>query len=389
MLGFKPFTCCFVPNLDWLRRICHGLERVWRTGYHRDMSYVLCDISAFRFHRIPPQALALYPPLPDSLGDPQRRALRANPFATEALGLPLHTLTTDERARNRGKSVISHVRSGGCPSGEIWPSAHGLKVTSPLYTLLTLAPSVSETQLLMAAYEMCGSFAVYRPGERLEQALEHVYSSGEMPSSFGWKRAPGGHGRPSSLWMREPLIGIDELRAFAKEHQGDRGGKKLLCVSQSVTGTVASPLEAQASILLSVSRRKGGEGFDALENNVRIDLSRSAKSIAGQNKAYADLLLLSKDQMHAVIVECQGLSVHGVTGVSGEDAGRATALQSMGYDVVLITQAQLADRMRFSAVSRMLHERLGYPYREKTPAMAAREADLRSELFIDWQTLCQ
>lgn len=351
------------------------------------MSYVLCNISALRYHRVPPQVLALCPPIPDAAGDPRRRALRANPFATEVLGLPLHTLTTDKVPRGRGTSVISHIRNSELPYGAIWSTELGVKVSSPLYTLLSLAPSISETHLLMVAYELCGCFSVFRPGKLLERVLEQAYASGQIPLSFGWRRAPASSGKSSDLWMRDPLVDIHELREFAINHKSEHGGKKLLRVAQSITGIVASPLEAQTSILFSLSRRLGGEGIAAPENNVRIDLDNAAKCVAGKGRAYADLLFTSKDQMKAVIVECQGLSIHGSTGVSGEDANRATALQSMGYDVILVTRAQLENPERFRVLSKMLHERLGYAYRPKTPGMVDRESDLRRELFIDWSTL--
>ena len=351
------------------------------------MSYVLCDISAFRFHRVPPQVLALCPPVPSPETDRRRRALRGCPLASEVLGLPLHVLVGSRDMLGSRALERRHLWGGEVPIGGIWDTEMGVRVTSPLLTLLSLASRVNEVHLLMAVYEFCGSFSVFRPSAAVEMELKRAFASGALGSSDGWRRVPGSGGRPSSLWVRDPLISIDELRRFATEHIGDRGGRKLFDAAQKVTGVAASPLEVQASILFSLSRRKGGEGLDCFENNYRISMNHSAQRIAEQQKAYADLHFVSADGLRSVIVECQGLSVHGETGVSGRDADRATALQSMGYDVVMLTRGQLADPGRFAAVATMLRKRLGYPEYPKTEAMKRREVDLRANLFIDWETL--
>lgn len=118
------------------------------------MSYVLSNISAFRYHRIPPQILALCPPIPDEDCDRQRLRLRQDLLVNHVLGFPLHTLVYCRNSVTHGTLLERHLWSGQLPSEAIWETDHGVQVTSPLFTLLTVAPYVSETQLLMMAYEM-------------------------------------------------------------------------------------------------------------------------------------------------------------------------------------------------------------------------------------------
>ncbi len=69
------------------------------------------------------------------------------------------------------------------------------------------------------------------------------------------------------------------------------------------------------------------------------------------------------------------------------DSDRATALQQMGFNVMLLTYQQIADEKNFEIVKRMLFEEIGLEYREKTERQLDAQRSLRRELFIDWNTL--
>ena len=59
-----------------------------------------------------------------------------------------------------------------------------------------------------------------------------------------------------------------------------------------------------------------------------------------------------------------------------------TALQAMGYDVLLLTHRQISDEDRFRAIVKAICRMLDAEYRDKRA-----EILLRSELFIDWTKL--
>lgn len=69
------------------------------------------------------------------------------------------------------------------------------------------------------------------------------------------------------------------------------------------------------------------------------------------------------------------------------DSDRATALQQMGFNVMLLTYQQIADEKNFEIVKCMLFEEIGLEYREKTERQLDAQRSLRRELFIDWNTL--
>lgn len=189
------------------------------------MSYVLSNISAFRYHRIPPQILALCPPIPDEECDRQRLRLRQDLLVNHVLGFPLHTLVLNRKERTNPALIEHHLWSSPLPPKAIWETDHGVQLVSPLFTLLTVAPYVSETQLLMMAYEMCGTFAVFKPSDLMEKALKDAYESHQMRKDYGWRRSSNQKGEATNLWQRPPLIQLNDLLDFAESNRGLRGGK--------------------------------------------------------------------------------------------------------------------------------------------------------------------
>ena len=69
------------------------------------------------------------------------------------------------------------------------------------------------------------------------------------------------------------------------------------------------------------------------------------------------------------------------------DADRMTALQAMGYDVLLLTHGQISDEDRFRAIVKAVYRMLDVEYRDKSSEEQGAEALLRSELFVDWSKL--
>ena len=59
----------------------------------------------------------------------------------------------------------------------------------------------------------------------------------------------------------------------------------------------------------------------------------------------------------------------------------------MGVEFVQLTYAQLADALRFSAFSQFLAGKLGVASREKTERELKAQAELRSEVLVDWESL--
>lgn len=353
------------------------------------MEEVLCDISAFRFHRTPPQILMLCPPYPDRACDKNRAGFKSHVLTREVIGKPVHILATDRKHRLNNTSMVSHLVTNDLPSGCIQETDLGISTASPLYSLFNLAQHVHENHLVMAMYEFCGTFSVFRPSPIIEALLDEIDSSDSLPRSFGWQRVKNHAGEKTNLWRREPLVELGELRRFATEMKSARGGRRFAHAAKRVTGIAASPFEVQASMLFSTPRSKGGEGFSGFVNNEKIPLSKNAQRICGKRACYADLLFDVPNGVNPLIVECQGKMIHDHYVSAISDSDRMAALQEMGFTVLPLTYRQISDRANFDTVRRMIAKQIGVTYRNKSPEETRREIDLRRSIFIDWSTLGQ
>ncbi len=230
------------------------------------MDLTLCGQSAFNYYRIPPQVLGLYPAV--SLDNMDRRccALGNHALVEDLLHMPLHRFVFSREQVGSRSLFKSHLLTQEPPPGSFRQTEHGFDVTSPEFTLLSLATQVSRSQLLMACYEMCGSFAVFKPCERTQQQLDEAISLKLIPPSCGWERANDTKGNDTNLWKRTPLLTAADIAAFAKQAAGLRGVKQLRWAAERMTGQTASPFEVQTSILISLPRDEGGLGIDITNN---------------------------------------------------------------------------------------------------------------------------
>lgn len=69
------------------------------------------------------------------------------------------------------------------------------------------------------------------------------------------------------------------------------------------------------------------------------------------------------------------------------DAERATALTSMGYDVIQITYDQIKEKKSFDHIAELIHKKAGLPHIPKTKQERIAEDTLRQELLVDWVEL--
>ncbi|MDY4216113.1 MAG: hypothetical protein SOY10_02425 [Collinsella sp.] len=264
---------------------------------------------------------------------------------------------------------------------------HGFLVTSPLLTAFIMSRHLTDLQLLLVLAEMCGLFAVCALPAALEVELSRAIDSGTISTTLGWVRCPSEGGAASNLWRRDALVLDGDLDRFCSDVCGMRYGNRFMAVSHLVPLGAASPFEVEAYLLLGLPRALGGEGFCGIELNVKVMLSTSARAIVGKTRVYIDLLLSSPDGRRQVAIECQGKASHGRAGDGLRDADRMTAIQAMGYDVLLLTHGQISDEDRFRAIVKAVCRMLDVEYRDKSSDEQRVEALLRSELFVDWTKL--
>ncbi len=252
-------------------------------------------------------------------------------------------------------------------------------MTSPALTLLGLAAQLAPAQLLMATYELCGTYSTFMPCERAESLLSEALAQRLLSPFDGWRRVAGSSGSPLDLWKRSPLLSVEELKKTTLQLEGFHGVKRLRWAASHMTGVCASPFEAQVSILLGLPKASGGLGL-AFTNNRRIELSGQAQALYQKTCCYADLFFEGTETRRPIALECQGASVHGGEAASLNDAARTAALQLMGVEVIPIMHEQIRQPDGWSAIKRLLELKLGVDT-GKAARQKRAETNLRYDLF--------
>ena len=366
--------------------ILGSLFATWAWADGCDMDEVLCCQSAFQLYRVPPQVLALCPPVVSSGQRLRRHSEVASPLVADVIGLPIHRLVLANKGTHDTRNFVRHQWTQELPVGGILTTDFGFEVTSPLFTLLMLANGIARECLAMAAYELCGTFAVYEPSRMVERALADPANAVALRGTDAWRRVEDTKGRPTSLWSRKPLIEIDELHRFVASTKGLRGNRNLAWAAGCIKGVAASPLEVQAAMLLGLRTSQGGRNFCDLRLNHRINFTAGARRLSGKAYCLADIYLEGLAAC-PIDIECQGGIVHDSTSAALDDSRRSLALQSMGIDVLSVTHDQLYDQRAFDVLCATLAKRLGRATRPRSSEILKKERELRRHLFSDWRRL--
>ena len=368
------------------------------------MDEIVCGRSAFRYWRCPPQIREMYPELPWS--EQGWREVKNAPFVQDVLGSPVDVLRQKGSPHLDSGTRRSTYWSGELEPGVSFDTGMGFSVTSPLMSLFTAARFLDFWDLVMLMYEACGQFAVFElPDSIREEAtnrimeehesdgdsLPHFSSLDDEPDADRWtcvfaKEGPKS-GKPTSLWRRSPLVEHGELLDFAEQMSSRRWGKKFRDAARMVFGVGASPLEAQGAILFGAPTWRGGSGFDNPLLNDWTPLSSSARKLCSKRTCYGDIVLTNPENLKVAIVECQGEMIHGSGAVQASDSERMTALQSMGYSVLLVSHDMLSDGEQFDVIRKTVFQMLGLRPLEKTKREQIAESELRRAIFCDWSKL--
>ena len=347
------------------------------------MEKIICDISALRYYRTPPRYLYALPEICDFDTPYGRSKLREDPVASRILGIPIHALSLGG-TRLTSTLVQQHFRTKDIPANSIIDTPFGASVTSPLLTLLMLAPKLDPIELALLIYEFTGTFTISAMNRELAREIGLSMGANRLERLDAWRTVGDDPERSNGLWSRPSLITLDAIRDFLALGTGFRGAPRLQRAMRYVTGCVASPFEAKASMLLGAPRILGGEGLSGMRNNLPIRLDDYARRICGKQVVYGDIVWEATREHPAVILECQGAIVHDSAFSAQDDDDRALALEQMGYQVIRITYKQIADEARFQLLAKHLAELLNLTRRPPSFQTAKRQAMMRDKLFGPW-----
>lgn len=170
------------------------------------MDEIVCANTAFRYWRCPPQVRNLYPHLPNS--EDGWRALSQSPFVVDVLKTPI--ITAASTRSNLHSETRRTIRWNSAYTEKVSiDTGMGFSVTDPLNTLFTMTRSVSSCDLVLAMYEFCGWFSVFKPSPAVDIALEQTKSEEEQYTT------------ESMFELDETQDEIPWKRVHARAHQKD------------------------------------------------------------------------------------------------------------------------------------------------------------------------
>ena len=316
----------------------------------------------------------------------QGRDLRIVRETSELIALcaepPLELLARNQNQKHSCVAAKYSLWQSDLPIGSIREITFDLDVTSPAFTMLQLASRSSLVRTVLLASELCGNFAVYRAPRPMAAQLERMARRGDLQAIDGWRPCLTSGGKLTDLWMRPPIVSVDDLGDLLAQSESRCGRKALAEAIQLVKPYAASPFEVQAGVLLGLSRRRGGAGFGDFSFNEKVELTSRARLLGQRSFCLCDLYWPD-----GLDVECQSAMFHDNSDSYISDADRISALSLMGVKVLPLTYAQLRDAERFSAFAGAVARALGRPHREKTDLQKTAALRLRDEVFVNWWKL--
>lgn len=281
------------------------------------MDEIVCANTAFRYWRCPPQVRDLYPRLPNS--EDGWRALSQSPFVVDVLKTPIITTTVPGGVNyHSGLRTTIHCDDASGVDSTL-ETAMSFRVTDPLATLFTMARFVSPTDLVLAMYEFCGWFSVFKPTAAIEAELrkaddavkgattESLFELDESQDEAPWKRvyarvkvkepanAKGPDGKKktkeaiklkgTSLWMRKPLIELHELHEYARKMKSRKWGAKFYNAAQMVTGIAASRSKLLAFFCCRFRAPAAAPAFETFMSTILRRLPHRHRALQGKKFA--------------------------------------------------------------------------------------------------------
>ena len=267
--------------------------------------------------------------------------LGLNPSAKQ----PLDLLFSNETTRMRNSAVRAHATLAELPAGALLQVSEHVSVVCPELCYLQLAGLLSPDQLVLAGFELCGTYA--QVGE--ERALAE---------------------------RTQALTSVAAIRAFAAQMPRMKTAAALEALDLVIDGA-ASPMEAKVAMLLTLPASRGGYGLPQAQLNPELPLPPDARQLYACATVRPDLYWPAA----RFGVEYDG-DVHEGDGTHATDVARSGALRLMDVDELTLSKAQAYDAQAFHALAGTAAKRIGYRLRIRREDFPVRVTRLREELGL-------
>lgn len=243
------------------------------------------------------------------------------------LSLPIHSLVSNSNsAGSRYGFLHTHVWSKCSRFDGFYQLSPGLYVCSPELTFLQMASLLSVCELVRLGFDMCGTYCAYR---------DYVE------------------------YQRDPLTSVANLRRIVEQHGGKKGIGKARRALKYVRDGSGSPKETAAAMLLGLPYMLGGASFGMPEMNHPVELNAAARSLADKSRCVCDLCF---PKWH-LDLEYESYEFHSSSAKMERDSLRRDALALMGINVITVTNRQLTDLRKLTALINVVSRATGKEFR--------------------------
>ncbi len=257
---------------------------------------------------------------------------------------PVDLLFSEEEARSQTVGVRAHAKLAQLPLGAVLQVSEHVAVVCPELCFLQVAHVFSRERLVLAGYELCGTYA--QVGQEL------------------------------ALQEREALTSVAAIRTFAAMVPRMRTATALRALVHVHDGA-ASPMEAKAAMLLGLPTSWGGYALPAPVLNPEMPTPPEARRLYPAATVRPDLYWADA----RLDLEYDGRDSHDAD-AHAKDVARWGALAVMEVDVLMLTAAQLYDAAAFHQLAGVVAAKLGRRLRVRRKDFPVRVTRLREELKL-------
>ena len=258
---------------------------------------------------------------------------------------PLDVLHSSRQARSQSASIRAHVYEEALPPGSLIRVSPHVLVSSPELCFAQLGASLPEMKLILAGFELCGTYALLGDNQALKQRTALTTTANIA----------------ATLASLTPRTAAAARRALVH-----------------VLDNAASPMEAKLALLLSLPKTMGGFGLPAPQLNAPVSLSAKAFALYPHSPCRADLYWPA----HRLDVEYDGEDIH-----SGQrhltDIARRNALEAEGLTVITIAKQQLQSDESCTQIARRIAQILEHRLRLTSLAFPDKHATARAALGLE------
>ena len=261
----------------------------------------------------------------------------------------LHVLVLDGPRGRQRQFIATYSWRRPTPDGSFYELQDDVYVESPGFMFLQAATILSFSKLIAFGDELCGCY------------------------SFDKRKKRGFRKR------KVPLVSKEELEHFVLQAVGCPGRKHALKALTHIVERSASPMETFDEMTMCLPAHYGGYAIPRLTMNRPIKLTEKAARIAQRNNCFLDMSY----EDFPLDIEHHGKLDHSSDAEKESDFARVSGLKEMGYEVIELTHAQVADLFTYEYIIQRIARLLGKRIPKYALGATPERIKLRREL-LEW-----